>query len=56
MLAGRISALAGAVAWATSGVVVKTVTSSVTAVQIAAVYNWVALAMILPIVDRKSVV
>ncbi|MBI4220507.1 MAG: DMT family transporter [Chloroflexi bacterium] len=50
MLAGRFSALAGAIGWATSGVVIKTVSPAVTAVQISAVYSWVALAMVLPVV------
>jgi drug/metabolite transporter (DMT)-like permease len=50
MLAGRFSALAGAIGWATSGVIIKTVPPAVSAVQISAVYSWVALAMVLPVV------
>lgn len=50
MLAGRLSALAGAIGWASSGVVIKPVSSSVSAVQISAVYSWIALAIVIPIV------
>ncbi|MBI4218557.1 MAG: DMT family transporter [Chloroflexi bacterium] len=50
MLTGQISALAGAIGWAASGVAVKPASATVRAVQISAVYSWVAFALVLPLV------